>query len=365
MKPLRVLHIVTKMNANGLETLIMNIYRNIDRNKVQFDFLVHREDEGFYDNEILKLGGKIFSVPSINPFHHKKYIRALDAFFKEYKEYKIVHSHLNTYSMWPLRAAKKAGIPIRISHSHISNVPLDYKSLFRFYTKSKLLNFTTHNFACSSLAGEWLFGKNEEFKVINNSIDSEKYTFDEKSRIRMRKELNVEGNFVIGHIGRFNKQKNHSFILKVFQRVLIEKPNSILVLVGEGDLKPTIMKKSQELGIYNNIIFTGVRKDIPQLLHAMDLFLFPSIYEGLGIVAVEAQAAGLPTIVSEEIPKEAFLTNLIQKVDLNTSVDTWADKILEFSYGYDRKDTSQEIMANDYDIKSTADWLEKFYLNVV
>lgn len=186
MEPIRVLHVVTRMDAAGLETLIMNWYRNINRERIQFDFLVHRQDEGFYDKEILELGGKIFFVPPINPFHHKKYLNSLDSFFAEHKEYRIVHSHLNTYSMWPLRSAKEAGVPIRIAHSHTSNVPLNHKTLFNLYTKAKLTNYTTNHFACSTSAGKWLFGGKKEFNVMNNAIDSKKYIFNKEIRIKMR-----------------------------------------------------------------------------------------------------------------------------------------------------------------------------------
>ena len=181
MESIRVLHVVTKMDAAGIETLLMNFYRNIDREKVQFDFLTHRNEKGFYDDEIFDLGGRIYQVPQINPFKHQKYLSALDAFFSEHKEYKIVHSHINAYSMYPLRAAMKAGVPVRIAHSHIANVPFDLKTPFRIYTKSMLKRYSTYNFACSEMAGKWLYGPDavmkDNFKVINNSINCTIFSF--------------------------------------------------------------------------------------------------------------------------------------------------------------------------------------------
>lgn len=358
---IRVLHVVTKMDAAGIETLIMNWYRNINRKKIQFDFLVHREDEGFYDKEILKLGGRIYRVPSINPFHHRKYINSLNDFFKRHKEYSIVHSHLNTYSMWPLRAAKKAGIPIRISHSHISNVPFDHKTLFRMYTKSKLTNYTTNNFACSMAAGKWLFGNSEKITVINNAIDAEKYLFDKEIRMKIRKEMNIENNLVIGHVGRFAEQKNHNFLLDVFYEVHQINPNSKLILTGDGPLRSKIEGKIKKLNLENNVILTGVISDVNEIMQAFDIFILPSFYEGLGIVAIEAQAAGLPTIVSDTTPKEVFITDNISSLSLDKTPKEWAQYIL--SYKRNRTwNAHQNIIEAGFDIYEETRKIEKFYI---
>ncbi|MGG3940328.1 glycosyltransferase family 1 protein [Peribacillus psychrosaccharolyticus] len=365
METIRVLNVVTKMDAAGIETLLMNFYRNIDRTKIQFDFLTHRSEKGFYDDEILGLGGKIFHIPPINPLKHKEYLSALDEFFNNHKEYKIVHSHINTYSMYPLRAAMKVGVPVRIAHSHISNVPLDLKTPFRIYTKKNLKKYSTNNFACSEMAGKWLFGSEavgrENFKKIINSIDASKYIYDEETRSRIRSQMGLEGKFVIGHIGRFNKQKNHKFLIDVFKEIYKINPNSILMLVGEGELQSSSIKDVEDLGLKENVIFTGVRSDIHELLQAMDVFVFPSLYEGLGIVAVEAQAAGLHCVVSDTIPKEAFITNLIKSISLKSSVMSWAGEILKYNNHYKRSNTYNQIFSNDYDIKKTVLLLEDFY----
>jgi glycosyltransferase involved in cell wall biosynthesis len=363
---IRVLHIVTKMYAAGIETLIMNIYRNIERNKIQFDFLTHRDGKGFYDEEILELGGDIYHVPPINPFNHHKYLKALDIFFSDHKDYRIVHSHINTYSMYPLRAAMKAHIPIRIAHSHIADVPIDLKTPFRIYTKSKLKYFSTHNFACSKIAGIWLFGEEEikknNFKVVNDSINPLLFSYNEKIRKRVKSDAGLDGRFIIGHIGRFSKQKNHKFLIDIFKVVHDKIPDAILMLIGDGELRQKVEEKALALGLKNNIIFAGVRSDIEELLQAMDVFVFPSLYEGLGLVVIEAQAAGLHCIVSDTIPKEVYVTDLIEKVSLNSSAELWAKKILKYVSGYKRVNKYKQIKKMGYDIKDTAKFLEEFYL---
>ncbi|MEK5214647.1 glycosyltransferase family 1 protein [Psychrobacillus sp. FSL H8-0487] len=363
---IRILHIVTKMDAAGIETLLMNFYRNIDRTKVQFDFLTHRSEKGFYDDEISELGGRIYTVPAINPFKHQQYLNSLDEFFDNHREYKIVHSHINTYSMYPLRAAMKAGVPIRIAHSHIANVPFDLKTPFRIYTKSKLTKYSTHNFACSEMAGLWLFGReiasNGTFKVINNSIDASKYVYNEVTQKNIRKQMDIEGKFVIGHIGRFSKQKNHFFLVDIFHEIYKKDPNSVLVLIGEGPLQSSIEKKIEELKLKESVIFTGVSTNVNELLQVMDVFVFPSRFEGLGIVAVEAQAAGVPCIVSEYIPEEAFITNIIEKISLSKSPNEWANAILKLG-NHKKKNTLQEINKAKFDIAEQKNELEYFYLN--
>ena len=359
---IRVLHVVTKMDAAGIETLLMTFYRQMDRSKVQFDFLVHRNSEGFYDNEILKMGGRIYSVPSLHPFHHNKYINSLNCFFASHPEYKIVHSHINTFSMYVLRAAKEAGIPVRIAHSHIANPSLSIKTPFRIYTKLLLRRYSTHNFACSIMAGKWLFGKKNisspNFYLVRNAIYSTKYLFDEKIRIEIRNTFNIEKEFVFLHVGRFVKQKNHIFLLNFFVRFHQKYPNSKLWLIGEGPLKKEVEHKIMKLGIIDSVELLGVRENVNQFMMAADCLLFPSIFEGLGIVAVEAQTSGLLTIVSNNIPVEANISSLFHQLPLD--VEKWVSEV-EYLLEYER---GKENVASQsgYDVKETASWLQNFYL---
>lgn len=366
-EPIRILHVVTRMDAAGLETLIMNFYRNIDRNKVQFDFLTHRSDKGFYDDEILSLGGKIYNVPSINPFHHHTYIKALDNFFDNHNEYRIIHSHINTFSMYPLRSAMKHKIPVRISHSHIANAK---KSLFKIpfvlYTKSHLKEYATNFFACSDMAGKWMFGDsittNSKYVVLKNAIDTKKYLPQSEIRVKLRKALQCDDKFVLLHVGRFTEQKNQQFIVKIAKRLSNSYKNILFLLVGEGPLKIKIEQSVKKEGLDNYIKFLGVRKDINQLMMAADCFLFPSKYEGLGIVAIESQTANLPTLVSNALPEEANISPLYYALPLE--LDIWCDMILQSINGFSNKIRERRNygLQGGYDIGTVAGWLQNFYL---
>ena len=316
---IRVLQVVTVMNRGGLETMLMNYYRKMDRNKVQFDFMVHREDKGHYDEEILSLGGRIFRMPQIRPGNYRVYFNKLDQFFSDHKEYKVVHSHINENSSFVLRAAKKAGVPCRIAHSHLSDLGIDLKLPFRLYARSVMKDHPTKYFACSKNAGKWLFRNTntEEIKVLNNAVNVEEFLFNRETRQKVRQELGVRRNqLVIGHIGRFNKQKNHEYLIDIFKSVVEKRPDAVLVMIGEGNLKPQIEKKVSDLGLSSNVRFLGVRSDIADLMQGMDLFLFPSLFEGLPVVLVEAQAAGLQCVISDSITKESDITGRIEFTSL-------------------------------------------------
>lgn len=361
-KILRVLHVVTYMGRGGLETMIMNYYRNIDRNRVQFDFLVHRDFEADYDKEIIQLGGRIYRLPPLNPLS-KDYLSKLDAFFKEHKEYRIVHSHLDCMSAIPLKYAKINGISVRIAHAHSSNQTKDLKYPLKLFYKTKISKYANYLFACSNEAGRWMFGKNADFTVLNNAIDTEKYLFNKNTAQKVRKELNIKNDsLVIGHVGRFENPKNHSFIIDIFAETLKKNSNSVLLLVGEGSLRKTIEEKVNSLSIKNDVIFAGLRTDVNELLQAMDVFLFPSLYEGFGIVALEAQASGLPCLISDKVPIECKKTDLVYQMNLSDSSDKWAEKVIELSK-IKRNNTYEEIKESGFDIKSNAEKLEKFYLN--
>ena len=359
---IRVLQVVTYMGRGGLETMIMNYYRNIDRSRVQFDFLVHRDFEADYDKEIQELGGKIFRLPPLNPLS-KDYLSKLDAFFKEHKEYKIVHSHLDCMSAIPLKYAKLNGLPIRVAHAHSSNQTKDLKYPLKLLYKTKISKYTDILFACSNDAGRWMFGKNADFTVLNNAIDTEKYLFNKNTAQKVRKELNIKNDsLVIGHVGRFENPKNHSFIIDIFSQLLKTNKSSVLLLIGEGSLRKSIVEKVNSLGISNKVIFAGLRTDVNELLQAMDVFLFPSLYEGLPVSIVEAQASGLPCVISDKVPIECKKTDLVYQMNLSDSPEKWADKIEELSK-IERRNTYQEIKESGFDIKANAEKLEEFYLN--
>ncbi|WP_245830990.1 glycosyltransferase family 1 protein [Sediminibacillus massiliensis] len=351
------------MNRGGLETMLMNYYRKMDRSKVQFDFMVNRLEQGDYDNEIEKLGGKIYRMPSIRPGNYKKYFKKLDEFFLRNKNYKVVHSHINENSAFVLRAAKKAGIPCRISHSHLAGLPFDHKLIFRMYAKFNLNKNASHYFACSQEAGQWLFGKDEKIKrelvIFKNSISCEEFSYDESIRFFIRKKLNLENKFVIGHVGRFNPQKNHAFLIDIFYEVYKRNKNAVLLLVGEGYLEENIRKKVDKLSLTQSVRFLGLRGDVANIMQAMDLFLFPSLYEGLGVVLIEAQAAGLKCITSTGIPKEADVTDTVEFLKLKDSAERWAIKVLNSDL--QRNSGIQKIKDRGYDVQTNIEWLTSFY----
>lgn len=362
MEPIRVLQVVTIMNRGGLETMLMNYYRKIDRSKIQFDFMVHREERGDYDNEIEAMGGRIYRMNQIKPGNYRKYFTQLDRFFLEHKNYKVVHSHINENSGFVLRTSKKYNIPCRIAHSHLADLKLDYKYLFRLYGRSKLNSNVTEYFACSKDAGEWLFkNPKKDIVVLNNAVDTDMFRPKEHIRNKIRKELNIEDNFVIGHVGRFNPQKNHEFLVDVFNEILKVKNDAVLLLIGEGYLWDKIKDKVNNLGLNENVKFLGLRSDISDLMQGIDLFLFPSLFEGLPVVLVEAQAAGLKCVTSTGVTKETDLTNSLEFYDLNLSPKEWAEKIIRLDTA--KKDNSEILRNKRYDSSTNIKWLVNFYSN--
>lgn len=365
MEPIRVLQVVTIMNRGGLETMLMNYYRKLDKTKIQFDFMTNRLERGHYDDEIEALGGKIYRLSPIKPGNYNKYFKELDEFFKEHKEYKVVHSHINENSGFVLKAAKKAGIECRVAHSHLSDLKLDYKYPFRVYARRNLKGNVSDYFACSQRAGEWLFGKeissSGKVIVLNNAVDTEKFKINKDIRDKVRMELGIEDKKVIGHVGRFNPQKNHEFLIDIFNEVYKKDKGIVLLLIGDGYLKEKIEDKVKKLNLEQGVKFLGVREDIPELMQGMDLFLFPSQFEGLAVVMVEAQAAGLKVITSTGVTKESDITNNVEFIELSKGAEYWADIIINSDFK--KKDSIKMMISKGYDSTNNVKWLSDFYTN--
>lgn len=366
-EPLRILHVVTIMNRAGLETMLMNYYRAIDRSKIQFDFLVHRDDKGDYDDEIKSLGGRIYHLPSISFVHSVNYSKKAYDFFINHPEYSIVHSHLDSLSALPLAAAKKANVSTRIAHSHTSNFDSDLKKPIRNMTKHLIPMYATDFFGCSDEAMDFMFGKRaaKDGIVINNAIDTSKFTFNKKIRKKIRKEFSLsDSNFVVGHVGRFNYPKNHEFIISIFNELLKQEPSAKLMLVGDGENRATIEKQISDLGISKSVILTGVRNDIHDIMQAMDVFVMPSRYEGLPVVSIEAQASGLPCVFSDVVTAGLDITGNCRFISLKLNAKEWAEVILDFK-GYTRRDTSRNIEIAGYNSHSEASKLKDYYTDRV
>ena len=363
--PIRVLQIVTKMDRAGLETMLMNYYRHIDRNKVQFDFLTHRKERGAYDDEIESLGGKIYRTYPISPKYMIQYQRKLQKFFHEHPEYRIVHSHIDALSIYPLLAAMKAGVPVRIAHSHTTNFDMNFQLPFRLFSKKLIPLVATNFWGCGKKAIEFMFGDRiGESEIVPNAIDIKKYLYNSNTRVSIRKMLRIEDKFVIGHVGRFSYPKNHEFLIDIFAEVHRMNSNSVLMLVGDGEEKEKIIEKVNHLGLQNYVLFMGVRSDIPDLMQAMDVFLLPSRFEGIPVVLIEAQAAALPCLASKDvIPEEVNVTGLIRFLSLDAPVNKWAVEILK-STSIRTNNVIYSLQEGGYDIITEAHELGNRYLTL-
>lgn len=360
-KPIRILHVIGIMDRGGAETMIMNLYRHTDHSKIQFDFVENTQENGLFENEIIGLGGRIYHCPRFtgNIFVYSNWWKSF--FDSHADEYMYVHGHLGSTAAIYLSVAKKYGIKT-IAHSHNvygnnSIKTLEYKTL-SFPTRY----IADYLFACSNEAGIDRFGKRKEFKIIRNSIDIKKYVFNRGKRKQIRSELKIQDDsLVIGNVGRFYEQKNHSFLLEVFREIYIKNSKAVLMLVGDGPLKNDIVKYAEKLGILENTLFLGIRDDIPELLSAMDVMVFPSLYEGFGIAALEAQANGLRVLCSDQVSKECCITNLFVSMSLDEGSGNWAERVMEL-YPYERVSPSTQIQNAGFDIEENAKWLESFYL---
>ncbi|QWH29830.1 glycosyltransferase family 1 protein [Bacillus mycoides] len=364
--PLRVLHVVVNMNRGGAETLIMNLYRNIDRSKVQFDFLTCKE--GVFDEEIVKLGGEIHRIPYVTDVGHRGYIKALNTFFSSHPQYKIVHSHMDKMSGFVLRSAKKAGIPVRIAHSHsTSSEGGTIAKVYKWYAGAFIIPCATHFLACSIAAAQWLFpDRASTTEIFKNGIECAKFAFSSEIREQVRKELKLhEDAFVIGHVGRFAYPKNHTFLIDIFAQLIESRPKSILLLVGDGPLRVEMEKKAEKLNLTNRVKFLGIRSDINRLLQAFDIFVFPSIYEGLPVTLIEAQGAGLPCVISDNITQDVNLgLDLVEQCSL-LDVREWIGKLQSIADRKISRSIAQFVLAEKgYDIKNITGFTQKFYVAV-
>ena len=368
-EPLRVLQVIGAMDRGGAETLVMNLYRNIDRSKIQFDFLVNEKRECDFDSEIKELGGKIYYIPRYKIFNYFHYKAECRKFFSNH-HYSIVHGHIGLPAAIYLNIAKQNG-SFTIAHSHRANYPLNPPELaFRICSKS-VRSVADYFIACSKQAGIDRFGKaiiySPNYTELKNGIDLNKIRYDQTARAEIRNKLNIPLDApVFGHVGRLTEVKNHKFLLDVFREILNRKPESILLLCGRGELEKQLNNQAQELGISKSVKFLGVRDDIPEILSAVDVFLFPSLSEGLGLAVVEAQSSGLPCIVSTGVPNSVRIREQTVFLDLSLGANTWASeavKALDECDASTRNKAFQNAQVAGFDIKDSANWLSKLYLS--
>ena len=363
-EPIRIAQVIGKWVGGGVEAVVMNYYRYIDKSKIQFDFICDEDSTNIPYEEIEKLGGKVILIPPYQKLF--RYHKELKRILKE-GNYKIVHSHINTLSVFSLFAAKCAKVPVRIAHSHsTTNKKEKKKNLMKQVLKPFSKLFATDYMCCSELAGRWLFGDKlyDEGKIylLNNAIDLHKFEYNEKIREEVRKELNIdEKTFVMGHIGRFVTVKNHKFLLEVFHAIYKENKNSILLLAGQGPLKEKIEQKVKEMNLDKAVQFLGQRSDANRLYQAMDVFVLPSLYEGLPVVGVEAQAAGLLCVLSDDMTKETKVLETTTFLSLNEGAKKWADTIDNATKQFERKNMLNEMAQKGFDIQKEVKKLEEIY----
>lgn len=366
-EPIRVLHVLHSMNRGGAENALMNYYRNIDREKVQFDFLLTDHDKCLFEDEIISLGGRVFRVPSLlinNPF---PYLKAVKALIRTHPEYHIVHSHTSSKSVFPLWISKSCGVPVRCSHSHNSKTESGITGIIRDALKPLLKLVATDWLSCGEQAAVWLYGEKParlgKVKVFKNVIETEHFRYNPVKREEYRNKYNIsQDTILIGHTARFNTQKNHLFDIDILLSLKNRGYNAKLMLVGDGNLKSDIISKAKRFGVFEDIIFTGVVPNVYDYEQAFDVFILPSLFEGLPLSIIEAQVSGLPCVTTKgTVSYECSVTNLVTYLPLEDGAEVWADKIIEAT-SRPRIDRWEDIAQAGYDAKTSAKRLQEFYI---
>ncbi len=361
---IRVLQMIGCLEMGGSQAVIMNLLRNIDRSKVMFDFVVDHPGRDAYKEEACALGAKVYEMPTftgVNIFDVKE---KWNNFFKDHPEYKILHSHVRSYASIYIPIAKKYGLKT-IIHSHSTSNGKGIPSVVKRILQYPLRYEADYLMACSNEAGRWLYGARachrENYIFLPNAIDTEKYRFSQKTADDYKDMLGVRGKFVLGHVGRFHEAKNHRFLLKVFAEICTKRQDVVLLLVGDGELRCEIESEMHALKIEDYVIMTGNRSDVPQLMQAMDVFVFPSLWEGLPVTVVEAQAAGLPCLISDRITHDVDLSPLVNRLSID-SCDEWVRAIL--SIDKRKMDVIPQIRGAGFDVKDTAKRLTDLYMSI-
>jgi len=365
-KPLRVLQIMGIVGSGGVESIIMNYYHYIDKNKVQFDFVMHKGSNHHYIAEVQNMGGRIYEI---TPYNKNIFLFTYEI-YKIIKKghYEIIHSNMNSLSVFPLFAAWMAGAKIRILHNHTTDTKAEgLKTILKRVLRPFARLFANQYWACSKLAGVWMYGKKAVIKgkvtIINNAIDLDKFAFNQEKREILRRELGLDGKFVVGHVGRFVVAKNHDFLIDIFANVAKQKDNAMLVLIGEGPLMNSVKNKVANQRLTKEVKFLGVRNDVFNLYNIMDVFVLPSLYEGFPVVGVEVQANGLPFICSDQVTREIMISDSIELLSLKQGVEEWVKFITQI-HGIARVKNKADITNLGFNIRVEAQKIESIYKNI-
>lgn len=375
---IRILHVLGGTDLGGAESRIMDLYRQMDPEQFQFDFLVHSDavrhagDDAsarkpqFYDEEILRRGGQIYVLPRFKGYNYMAYRRAVVDFFARHHEFRVVQGHMTSTAAIYLPIAKRAGVPITAAHARSAGVDSGIKGIATRLLRKNLYRKADFCFACSHAAGVSAFGEKAvndgRVTVIPNAVDAERYVYQADRRKQMRKQLRVEDKLVLGHVGRFHESKNHDYLVSVFAQVCKAREDAALILVGDGPGREAVSRKCRELGIADKVLFAGNQRNPEDYYQAFDFFLLPSLYEGLPGVLIEAQAAGLRCLVSDTVTREAQITDLVTYMSIRQPARAWAEEILS-QIGYERRNTCEEIVKSGFDVETQAAGYRKFYQN--
>lgn len=356
---IRILHVVHTMECGGIETMLMNIYRKIDRDKIQFDFLVNGEKDNYYTDEIISLGGKVLNVTPKRKNFFKNIVETIQ--IMKNGNYQIVHIHQDSMISFGIWCAKKAGVKKIFTHAHTTSAIGWYRKILAKIARKYIKKNADLKFACSDAAARWIYGKKTDYILFKNAIDASKYRYSYDKYLKNRNELSIEKDeLALGTCGRFSVEKNQKFIIEVFSKIKEKKSNCKLILIGDGEEKDNLINLAKKLGIENDIIFTGLVSNVDYYYSAIDCFILPSFYEGLPLVGVEAQAAGLPCFFSTGVTKEIKVTDNVHFLDLDDGSTVWANYILENLNN--KKDNYENIKKSGYDIGSNVEMLQLRYI---
>lgn len=365
MSKIKVLCILNNLNVcNGIASYVMNYFKNIDREKVRMDFLISEDSNSLYVDYIKSTKSRLYIMPEMKMKSMGKFLKSVDDFFKRNNQYDIVHCHLANAAVFYLGAAKKYGIESRILHSHATK---SADKPIRKLRNDLMIPFSRRmaniNFACTKAAGDFLF--KDEYYIVNNAIEVSRFIYNEEIRNLKRRELGITDEFVIGNVGRFAAQKNPLFMIEIFKEITKINKNSILLLIGDGPMEEKIRLEINKNSLRDKVIILSKRNDINELYQAMDVFVLPSIYEGLGIVYIESQASGLKTFGSNKVPKEARVSELMEFINLKESPKIWAEKIVKYNKNYLRYTPIEDIEENGYSIEVEANKMQEIYFQLV
>ena len=365
---LRVLHSVSNMARAGIETMLMNYYREIDRTQIQFDFLANKPAPGEYDDEIRGMGGRVFVSPGLNPLHYPRYKRFVADLVRGDPDIGIIHAHNEAMGYYALQSAKDAGVRVRIAHAHNTQIIRDYKYPLKMVCKQLLPGAATDYWSCGRDAGIYYYGEkrwNASGFILRNAIDLTRFAFRQEARDRLRQRYGLENCFVIGHVGRFNVQKNHSRLLDIFAEITKAVPDARLALIGTGELEESVKEKARAMRIQDKTLFLGQMADVSEWYMAMDCFVLPSLFEGLPVVGIEAQATGSPCFFSDRVTDEVLFSPGSRRISLRVDDAEWAAEILTARQSKaDRKQGMNIVRQAGYDIHEEARKLQEIYLEM-